>query len=416
MGTELLKFTRGNSGRGPDGAGRDQGSDQVKRILAAYRKGDPGTRTSIGRVASTLWQEKRIAELLELHRGLGASPGLMSAEESSALANVALSVSFLGDLSPDDAELAERRLDALLRYHDLNQRAEALAQASLAMLRLRRGQHADVERLCRPALALKDLPPSTRELVLAMVIVARQALRQPYEDVYAEAVALEGDADKAVLGIRVIAGGTKGVVADIKEFEANLNGPVQPERTNRLLAAYRDGDPVARAGAGHIGRMLRDEGRIAELLELHAGLPSPSGKTTVPLMHAMADLEYTVACVPGLPAEIYELAASRVQWVLDNYPFDGKDGALMQAAAQHTLAVLRLRQERFDDVEPLCADAMANTSISVGDRAQVLATIALARRGQQQPYEDLLTQAVSLAPDEYLVKQAVAATAAGQSS
>jgi hypothetical protein len=76
---------------------------------------------------------------------------------------------------------------------------------------------------------------------------------------------------------------------------------------------------------------------------------------------------------------------------------------------RHTLAVVRLQQGRFDEVEPLCADSMANTSISVGDRAQVLATIALARRGLGQPYEDLLTQAVSLAPDEYLVKQAAAA-------
>ena len=41
----------------------------------------------------------------------------------------------------------------------------------------------------------------------------------------------------------------------------------------------------------------------------------------------------------------------------------------------------------------------------------VLATIALARRTLGLPYEALLTQAVALAPDEYLVKEAVAATA-----
>jgi hypothetical protein len=325
---------------------------------------------------------------------------------------MAVQVSFQAELSQDDAELAERRLDALLRYNDLDQRAEAFAQSTLAMFRLRRGQYADVERLCRSALAHKDFPPSLREMALATVIVARQALRQPYEDVYAEAVALERDAGRMVAWIRQITGvgDMKGMVADFKEFAANLKGPVQPERTNRLLAAYRDLDPVARAGAGLIGLMLRDEGRIAELLELHAGFPLPSGRRTAELMSSMAVLEDTVACVPGLPADVYELAATRVQWLLDNYPYDGKDGASRRAAMRHTLAVVRLRQGRFDEVEPLCADSMADTSISVGDRAQVLATIALARRGQGQPYEDLLTQAVSLSPDEYLVKEAVAAT------
>jgi hypothetical protein len=417
MGTELLKFTRGNSGRGADGAGRDQGSDQVKRILAAYRKGDRETRTSIGTVAGTL-VNKRTAELLELHRGLGAAPALMSVAESTALVHLTHYVSMLGELPQEDVELAERRLDALLRYHDIHRVAEAFAQVSVALLRLRRGQYADVERLCRSALAHKVLPPLSHEMTLAIVIVVRQALRMPYADVHAEAVALERDAGQAVARVRQISGvgDTKSVVADLKEFAANLKGPAQPERTNRLLAAYRDLDPVARAGVSLIGRMLRDEGRIAELLELHAGLPAPSGRWATELMHAMADLEDVVAGVPGLPVDAYELAATRVQWLFDNYPYDGKEGARRQAASRHTLAVVRLRQGRFDEVEPLCADSMADTSISVGDRAQVLATIALARRGQGQPYEDLLTEAVSLSPDEYLVKQAVAATAAGQSS
>jgi hypothetical protein len=57
-----------------------------------------------------------------------------------------------------------------------------------------------------------------------------------------------------------------------------------------------------------------------------------------------------------------------------------------------------------------------STSTTRRHRAQVLATIALARRGQGQPYEDLVTQAVSLAPDEHRVKEAVAATAGDQPS
>jgi Peptidase family M50 len=329
MGAELLKFNRGGS-RGTGDAGGDQGSDQVKRILAAYRKGDLGTRTSVGRVARTLAKEGRIAELMELHRGLGGSPELMSVAESTALASMTNAVSFLSEPSRDDAELAERRLDALLRYHDLDRGAEVLVHTGLAMLLLRRGQYADVERLCRSALAYKELPPPIRENVLAMVIVARQELRQSYADVYAEAVALDRDADKAVLAIRLMtgAGAAKSLLAELKEFEANPNGPVQPERTNRLLAAYRDGGLMAMVVRSVIGRMLRDEGRIAELLEIHDGIPLPSGKQAVQLMQAMAALEDVVASVPGLPAEVYELAATRVQWLLDNYPFEGTDVTL----------------------------------------------------------------------------------------
>jgi hypothetical protein len=125
MVAELLTFTRGG-GKDTDGASRDQGSDQVKRILAAYHKGDLGIRTTVGQVASTLATERRNAELLELHRGLGAASGLMSVAESWALVQVTLRVSTI-ELPQEDAALAERRLDALLRYHDLHQQAEALA-------------------------------------------------------------------------------------------------------------------------------------------------------------------------------------------------------------------------------------------------------------------------------------------------
>jgi len=368
-----------------------EGADHVQRILTAYRKGDRATRTSIGRVARMLRAEGRRADLIELHRGLGGSPERMSALESGALAEATHSVCGLADLSQDDARLAEQRLDALLRCHDLDQQGETLARIGIALLWLRRGQYADVEASCRPVLALKELPPASRELVLAMVIVARQELRQPYADVYAEAVALGRDTDKALTGIRIIAGvgGAKGLAADLRECEANLDRPAQPERTNRLLAAYRDGDPTVRVALGHIGHMLRDEGRIAELLEIHAGVALPSSRWSA-LMHAMASLEDTVAYVPGLPPDVYDLAVTRVQWLLDNDLYEGQKGSVRRAGTRHTLAVLRLRQGRFDEVEPLCADSLAAATLPMQARAQILATIALARRAQGQPHEDQL--------------------------
>ena len=392
-------------------SGHDEDADRVKLILARYRKGDRRIRGNIGRIAGLLRKEGRTAELLEVHRGLGDPPERMSSAQAAALVQATAWLSSLAELSDDDTKVADRRLGALLRNHDLDQWTRASARYSMAMLRLRRGRYADVEPLCRSAMAgMRDALPVC-EMALAMVIIAREALQQPSAEVYAEAKALRLDVAAAMEGARLIADSrqARGWLADLKEFQANPDGPPQPERTDRLLAAYRGGHPMIRIGVGHIGHMLRDEGRTAELLELHAGLPLPSGPRHAPLMHAMAHLEDAVAYVPGLPAQAYELAGTRMQWLLDNYPFEGQNGPLRQASMRHTLAVVRLRQGRPAEVEPLCADSLAVTSLPAAARAQVLATIVLARRAQGQPCEDLLAQAIALAPDDYLVKQAAAA-------
>lgn len=57
------------------------------------------------------------------------------------------------------------------------------------------------------------------------------------------------------------------VQADMREFAAAPDGPGRSERAGRVLAAYREGVPIAREWAGLLAEMLRREGRMAEVLE-----------------------------------------------------------------------------------------------------------------------------------------------------
>ena len=58
------------------------------------------------------------------------------------------------------------------------------------------------------------------------------------------------------------------------------------------------------------------------------------------------------------------------------------------------MALARLRQGRFAEVEPWCASSLAS-DLRPDDRATVLATIAMARRALGQPYEEPLAEALS---------------------
>src|SRR2546421_3889112 len=87
----------------------------------------------------------------------------------------------------------------------------------------------------------------------------------------------------------------------------------------------------------------------------------------------------------------------------------GARPAVERDAAAHTLAVARLRQQRFTEAEQLCAGLLAATATDPEHRATVLATIALARHGLETDAAEPLTQAQALAPDADLVCEATAA-------
>ncbi len=90
---------------------------------------------------------------------------------------------------------------------------------------------------------------------------------------------------------------------------------------------------------------------------------------------------------------------------MDNYPFKAKEDSQLRSGMEHTLALARLRQGRFDEVEPLCESGLA-ADFGPDNRATVLATIVIARRALGQPHADLLAEAVALSPDADLVAEA----------
>lgn len=194
------------------------------------------------------------------------------------------------------------------------------------------------------------------------------------------------------------------LLGELHDFWVNRDSPAHsPELTERVLAAYREGVDVARFNAHVLAMMLRREGRVAELLELHAGLAEPGAALDEPARRDIfVECERNVLTVPGLPATEANRAAVRLERLRK---FSGPD---RQISLTTTLALARLRQGRFAEVEPLCADALAG-ELEPDKRAQVLATVALARRALGQPYPDLIAEAQGLAPADDLVAEARAA-------
>ena len=118
------------------------------------------------------------------------------------------------------------------------------------------------------------------------------------------------------------------------------------------------------------------------------------------LAGAVHHLEWQVATVPDLPLADANLAGRRMSWVVKHIT------AQDRIAAQHTLAVVRLRQRRYDRVEPLCAQALAG-ELEASQRASVLATIAMAKHASGQSGRETVNEALSLDPDAELVAEAV---------
>jgi hypothetical protein len=266
--------------------------------------------------------------------------------------------------------------------------AEAAAHLAASLLRLRqdgRDDNAAAERHCEQALAVKNVPDSVRQLALAAVIVSRQARGLPYEDIKVTSAATPREPDD---GVEVMAAG--------------LGASLQPEAT---LRAFREGDPAARAGAGSIAVMLRRQGRIGDLRDMHAGFGEPAGPHWRAQARSLHEVECNLLYAPGLPPEVVDEAAVRVRWLLDNYPFTAKEGSVLRPSMEHTLAVARLRQGKFAEVEPLCAGGLA-ADVGPDNRATILATIVIAHRALGLPQADLLAEAVALSPDADLVAEA----------
>ena len=372
----LMPF-RSRSGRLSDGA----------RLFELRSDVRTAELRAVQKKASRLLRMGRAEELLELHAALDDPADRMSTAEAVIRTVIEFDVAFLAGLPDDAVHRAERRLEMLVRRRDLST-TEATAHLALALLRLRQGGvdgNAAAERHCEQALAVKNVPDSLRRMALAGAIMSREARGLPDEDIHATAAATLPALDHG-----------------LESTAASLKAILHPEA---VLRAFRAGDSAARLTVGAIALMLRRQGRIGELLDVHAGFGAPAGSNWRAQAQSLHRVEYNLLCAPGLPPEVINEAAVRTRWLMDNYPFKAKEDSQLRSGMEHTLALARLRQGRFDEVEPLCESGLA-ADFGPDNRATVLATIVIARRALGRPHADPLAEAVALSPDADLVAEA----------
>lgn len=201
--------------------------------------------------------------------------------------------------------------------------------------------------------------------------------------------------------------------AVLKQLADDPGAKVPPELAGKWLAACRDRTFIGLVTAWAVGRTLRRDGRVGELLQLLEEYPAPHGRLAPAMWHSMSGLAYEVALLPGMPPHVVNMSVDRLQRVMDAYDSAAvRSDHVARAAVLHSMAVARLRQGNFGVVEQLCQEGLASREVSPRDRATVLATVALARRALGQPYETLLAEAADLDPEADLVAEASGRSAA----
>jgi Zn-dependent protease len=354
-----------------------------ERLLRVRSQGDVAGLARVCREMARLRAAHRAGEALELHAGADIADGPLTAAEAGLLVRIEWDAASLPGLPADAAALAERRLDSVVGQPDLIG-SVPLALLTLALVGLHQRRFGDVESLCAQVLASPKLPRSLRIHSLAMTAVAGQELGKAQREATAEDAALE---------------------LDVEARAGSLKWIVDPEG---MLAVFRNGDRAAMLGAGEIAPWLRRQGRVDDLVNLHRGFRlDPDDPNLRVLLSSLHCVEDAVVLVPGMPADVIEMAGRRLEFVLEKYPYGEKDSSVRRAAIKHSLAVARLRQGRLREVEGLC-QAGLESDIGPEMRATVLATVVLARRGLGRRYKRQLAEAVALAPDADLVAEAAA--------
>jgi hypothetical protein len=368
------------------------------RLLLARADASAAEVSRASREAFRLQASQRAPELLRLHAALAIPDGPLSVAQATAILQVEWSTVGLPGLPSDAAELAQRRAELLAGQPGLG----SALTLTLAAVRLHLGRFSEVEPLCD---ALPAHSPSKAQAVmaLAMTALARQALGQPTRGLLAAKPSLSrcGGRDPSALEW------------DVETQAGRWKWIADPAGT---LAAFRRGDREARLGADAIATWLRRQGRTDDLLALHEGFKLvPDDPNLRQFLVALHVIEYNVVLVPGMPADVIDAAARRLEFALDKFPCSDADHPQLRLSMLHSLAVARLRQGRFREVRPLCLPGLAK-DIAPEERATVLATVVLAARGLRaagagqgrlsRRLRRMLAEAVALAPDADLVAEA----------
>lgn len=124
------------------------------------------------------------------------------------------------------------------------------------------------------------------------------------------------------------------------------------------------------------------------------------------VVHVVHVLSWKVLVPGDLPAETADLAASRLEWVIDHLDKEHPDRRTPLYDVRSSLGLARLRQRRPQEVQRLCADALA-AKLDPDDRATVLAMVAMARHSLLLSGRQQLDEALALDPSATLVGEAM---------
>jgi len=185
----------------------------------------------------------------------------------------------------------------------------------------------------------------------------------------------------------------------VRGLLADPGWPGRPDAADTLIRGFGLDVPEAE---DTLRELSTQPERLLHLYQQPWTLPDQPVPDVTHIVHV---LSWKVLAAGDLPAQTADLAAGRVQWVIDHLDRESPDKRTPAHKVRHTLALARLRQGRPDEVRQLCAAALA-AELDPDDRATVLATVAMARHALLLSGRPQLEEALALDPDAVLVSEA----------
>jgi Peptidase family M50 len=188
--------------------------------------------------------------------------------------------------------------------------------------------------------------------------------------------------------------------ADVRGLLADPGWQDRPNAGDILINGWRLDVPEAEECLRELAKDLPG------LISVYSKAWTLPDRPELEVVHIVHVLSWKVLATGDLPGETADLAASRVEWVLDHLDRENPSQSLPPHSIKSTLALARLRQRRPDDVQRLCVDALA-ADLDKDDRASALAMVAMARHACLLSGRPQLDEALELDPDADLVGEAV---------
>jgi hypothetical protein len=188
--------------------------------------------------------------------------------------------------------------------------------------------------------------------------------------------------------------------AEVRELLSDPHWLDRPNAADILINGFRLDVPEAE---DFLRELSKQPDTLRTLYLKSWALPDRPEDDVTHIVHV---LSWKFLASGDVPAAEADLAASRIEWVIDHLDKEDPDRRTPLRNVRHSLALARLRQRRPQEIQRLCADALA-ADLEPNDRATVLATVAMARHALLLSGRPQLDEALALGPDAELVAEAV---------